>query len=197
MTDLSQPTPPPPPGAAAAQRRLWLRGAGVLGVIVVVVAVIVIVVSGGKSPSHPSSSAGHAGTTKTTTPPTIPVVTHSQLISAGQTAIGVLDTYTSSSRACPSKSQPTICLESADRIAGNAVHTYANLVGQLTERVAPTKDVTQTLSAAQDLANSFEILGDAEPTQANYNQVLGHFNMSFAVASLKVDIEKLDASGVA
>ena len=60
--------------------------------------------------------------------------------------------------------------------------------------MAPSKVVTTTLNGAQNLANSFEILGDAEPTTANYNKVLGHFNISFAVTALKVNIGQVDAA---
>ena len=56
---------------------------------------------------------------------------------------------------------------------------------------APRADQTATLNEAQLLANSLEILGDAQPTQANYNQVLNTFNVNSAIAQLQGDVTKL------
>jgi hypothetical protein len=183
---------PEPPGSLATQRRLWLRGAAVVGGVVVVAGIILIVVSGGNGPKPAATGTGTTGSSSVTAP-TVPKVSNAKLVAAGKTAQSVLDTYTSTTKNCAAKTQPTICLEAADRVAGDAIHTYANLLGALSEG-APSKIVTSTLNGAQNLANSFEILGDAEPTKANYNKVLGHFNISFAVTALKVNIGQVDAA---
>ena len=39
---------------------------------------------------------------------------------------------------------------------------------------------------------SLEILGDAQPTQANYNQVLNTFNLDGAIAQLRGNVQTLD-----
>ena len=52
-------------------------------------------------------------------------------------------------------------------------------------------DQTTTLNEAQTLANSLEILGDAQPTQANYNQVLNTFNVNSAITQLQGDVTAL------
>ena len=51
--------------------------------------------------------------------------------------------------------------------------------------------MTTALNSAQTLANSLEILGDAQPTQANYNQVLNTFNVNTAITALQGDVSTL------
>ena len=55
--------------------------------------------------------------------------------------------------------------------------------------------------SAQTLANSLEILGDAQPTQANYDQVLNTFNVGTAISQLQAgghDVgERLDRRVIA
>ena len=53
---------------------------------------------------------------------------------------------------------------------------------------------TTTRNAAQTLANSLEILGDAQPTQANYDQVLNTFNVNSAITQLQGDVTTLAGS---
>ena len=59
---------------------------------------------------------------------------------------------------------------------------------------APRADQTTTLNEAQLLANSLEILGDAQPTRANYNQVLNTFNVNSAITQLQGDVTTLAGS---
>ena len=59
---------------------------------------------------------------------------------------------------------------------------------------APRADLTTTLNSAQTLANSLEILGDAQPTQANYDQVLNTFNVNAAITQLQGDVTTLAGS---
>ena len=79
-------------------------------------------------------------------------------------------------RARPSPARSS-CLEAADRTLGGQVHAYANLLAVGHGFTAPQSDLTAARNEAQTLANSLEILGDAQPTQANYNQVLNTFNV--------------------
>ena len=81
-------------------------------------------------------------------------------------------------------SSPVVCLEAADHTLGDKIHTYANLLARH-EHASPRRaaDLTAALNAAQTLANSLEILGDAQPTQANYDQVLNTFNVNAAITA--------------
>ncbi len=59
---------------------------------------------------------------------------------------------------------------------------------------APPADLTAARNAAQTLANSLEILGDAQPTQANYDQVRNTFDVSTALAQLRSAVTTLDGA---
>ncbi len=50
------------------------------------------------------------------------------------------------------------------------------------------------LEHPQLLANSLEILGDAQPTQANYNQVRNTFDINSAITQLQGDVTTLSGS---
>jgi hypothetical protein len=95
---------------------------------------------------------------------------------------------------CAKQSNPVVCLEAADRKLGNEIHTYANLLAVGHGFAAPQADLSATRDAAQTLANSLEILGDAQPTQANYNQVLNTFNVNAAITALQSHVTKLAGS---
>ena len=58
---------------------------------------------------------------------------------------------------------------------------------------APGRDLTAARNAAQTLANSLEILGDAQPTQANYDQVRNTFDVDAAITALRQAVAKVDA----
>ena len=82
------------------------------------------------------------------------------------------------------------------RKLGNQIHTYANVLAVGHGFTAPQAVLSTARDAAQTLANSLEILGDAEPTQANYDQVLNTFNVNAAITQLQADVTKLrDAVG--
>jgi hypothetical protein len=84
-------------------------------------------------------------------------------------------------------------VEAADRTLGGQVHTYANLLAVGHGFTAPAADLTSARNSAQTLANSLEILGDAEPNQANYNQVLNTFDLNGAIGQLKSGVTTLHA----
>jgi hypothetical protein len=107
--------------------------------------------------------------------------------------LGNLTAYASKATSCKSASSPVVCLETADRTLGGQIHTYANLLAVGNGITAPQKDVLAARNQAQTLANSLEILGDAQPTQANYDQVLNNFNLNGAIAQLRSAVNKLDA----
>jgi hypothetical protein len=110
------------------------------------------------------------------------------------TVLGNLTAYASKATSCKSASSPVVCLETADRTLGGQIHTYANLLAVGKGITAPQKDVLAARNQAQTLANSLEILGDAQPTQANYDQVLNNFNLNGAIAQLRSAVNKLDAA---
>jgi hypothetical protein len=85
-----------------------------------------------------------------------------------------------------------VCLEHADLTLGNQIHDYANMLAVGKGFNAPQNDIVNARNSAQTLANSLEILGDAQPTQANYNQVLNTFDLNGAIAQLRADVQKLD-----
>jgi hypothetical protein len=51
--------------------------------------------------------------------------------------------------------------------------------------------VQNALNTAQVTANIFEVLGDAEPTQSNYNTVLHHFDLQSQIQKLQTAINNL------
>ncbi|HEY1831922.1 MAG TPA: hypothetical protein VGG38_16940 [Acidimicrobiales bacterium] len=114
---------------------------------------------------------------------------NSKVSAAGTTALNDLAHYQSTTAACHTK---ITCIESADRTAGNQIHTYANTLGELSSGQDSTRASNRALDAAQSLANSFEILGDAQATQANYDKVMGTFDLPKAIDTLKTDIRAVD-----
>jgi hypothetical protein len=117
---------------------------------------------------------------------------NSSLQHAGTTVISQMETYASTAAACKSAPSPVVCLEHADVKLGNEVHDYANKLAVGKGFTAPQNDIVSARNSAQTLANSLEILGDAQPTQANYNQVLNTFNLDGAIAQLRGDVQALD-----
>jgi hypothetical protein len=102
--------------------------------------------------------------------------------------------YESTAAACKSAASPVVCLEHADVKLGNQVHAYANMLATGKGFSAPQNDIVNARNAAQTLANSLVILGDAQPTQSNYDQVLNTFDLNGAIAQLRGDVQKLDGA---
>jgi hypothetical protein len=102
--------------------------------------------------------------------------------------------YASAAAACKSAASPVVCLEHADVKLGNQVHDYANMLAVGKGFSAPQNDIVNARNSAQTLANSLEILGDAQPTQTNYDQVLNTFDLNGAIAQLRGDVQKLDGA---
>ncbi|HVT42695.1 MAG TPA: hypothetical protein VHD39_06895 [Acidimicrobiales bacterium] len=99
--------------------------------------------------------------------------------------------YQATVAGCKRAAKPVVCLESADRTLGGKIHDFANVLAVGRGFDAPAATLTAARNAAQTLANSLEILGDAEPTQANYDQVLNNFNVASAIAQLQRAVHKL------
>jgi len=133
-------------------------------------------------------SSGGGGSDGSTTSP------DASLRSAGVTVQSAMSSYLTEVGGCAKQSSPVVCLEAADHKLGNAIHSYANLLATGHGLTAPRADQTTTLNEAQLLANSLEILGDAQPTQANYNQVLNTFNVKSAITQLQGDVTTLAGS---
>jgi len=93
--------------------------------------------------------------------------------------------YAANTHGCTAAPSPVVCLETADRSLGNQIHTYANLLAVGHGFSAPHGDLTAARNRAQTLANSLEILGDAQPTQANYDQVRNTFDVDAAITGLQ------------
>jgi hypothetical protein len=137
------------------------------------------------SGSGSGSGSSHAGSTSNSAPAS------AQLKNADATILDNLTTYLSKANACKSQASPVVCLETADRTLGGQVHDYANKLATGTNFGAKATDVTGARNAAQLLANSMEILGDAQPTQANYDQVLNTFNVNNAITTLQKAVTQI------
>jgi hypothetical protein len=138
---------------------------------------------GGSAPSGGSTTAG-----------TTPQQADAALESAGKSAQSAMQLYLAAVGGCAQKTSPVVCLEAADHTLGDKIHAYANLLARHEPFTAPQTAVSTALNSAQTLANSLEILGDAQPTQANYNQVLNTFNINAAVTALQGDVSTLAGS---
>ncbi len=136
-------------------------------------------------PAHPSGSGSNAPSSTTTS--------SAQLRNDDTTVLANLTTYLAKANACKSQSSPVVCLEAADRALGGQIHDYANKLAGGRGYGAGTADVTAARNSAQVLANSMEILGDAQPSQANYDQVLNTFNVDDAIASFQKAVAKVQA----
>jgi hypothetical protein len=125
---------------------------------------------------------------------TTPQQANATLVRAGRTVQAAMTRYRAALGGCAEKSSPVVCLEAADRTLGDEIHAYANLLARHQPGTAPPSGLHTALNAAQTLANSLEILGDAQPTQANYDQVLNTFNVNAAITQLQGDVASLSAS---
>jgi hypothetical protein len=134
-----------------------------------------------------SSGGSGSGATTTTSPA-------ASLEGADATVQSAMKNYLTEVGGCAKESIPVVCLEAADHKLGDAVHRYANVLAAGHSFTVPRADQTTTLNEAQLLANSLEILGDAQPTQANYDQVLNTFNVNSAITQLQGDVTTLAGS---
>jgi hypothetical protein len=132
--------------------------------------------SGGSGPAHSAEA-----------PP------DTRLTEAGTTVVKQIGAYRVTARHCAANASPVVCVEAADRTLGGQVHTYANLLAVGRDFTATTADLSAARNSAQTVANSLEILGDAQPTQANYNQVLNTFDLSAALGQLQAAVGTLDS----
>ncbi len=100
--------------------------------------------------------------------------------------------YEATVNGCKTAPSPVVCVETADRTLGGQIHTYANLLAVGHGFTVTAADLNAARNTAQTLANSLEILGDAQPTQANYDQVLNTFNVNAAIAQLQGAVDKVN-----
>lgn len=144
------------------------------------------VVSCGSGPAHARGDGGRSGGSAQLPP-------DSRLTQAGYGVLTQIDAYGRTVTHCPTQPMPVVCIEAADRALGGQIHTYANLLAVGKGFTAPASDLTAARNSAQTLANSLEILGDAQPTQSNYNQVLNTFDLNGALGQLKSAVATLNA----
>jgi hypothetical protein len=141
-----------------------------------------------------SGGGGSPASGGSTTASTSPQEAAAAFKSAGQTLQSAIRHYLTAVGGCAQMTSPVVCLEAADHTLGDKIHAYANLLARHEPFTAARADLTRALNSAQTLANSLEILGDAQPTQANYNQVLNTFNVNAAITALQGDITTLAGS---
>ena len=144
----------------------------------------VVLTACSSGPGHPSGSGSDAASSTS--------ISSAQLRKDDATVLANLKTYRSKADACTSQSSPVVCLEAADRALGGQIHDYANKLAGVGGSGAETA-VTAARNSAQLLANSMEILGDAQPSQANYDQVLNTFNVADAISSFQQAVAKVQA----
>jgi hypothetical protein len=118
-------------------------------------------------------------------PGTSPGSADGSLKSADAAVLAAMSSYAGKVNLCQGAASPVVCLEAADRTLGNRIHTYANLLAVGHGFSAPQADLATARNTAQTLANSLEILGDAQPTQANYDKVRNTFNVNGAITQLQ------------
>jgi hypothetical protein len=116
------------------------------------------------------------------------------LKNADATVQTALTDYLAKVSTCKAASSPVVCLETADRTLGGQIHAYANILAVGHAFTAPQADLTAARNAAQTLANSLEILGDAQPTQSNYDKVLNTFNLNAAISQLRSDVAQVNGT---
>jgi hypothetical protein len=141
-----------------------------------------------------SGGGGSAAQSDGSTATAAPQQSNAALESAGQTVQAAMASYLAVAGHCGQKSSSAVCLEAIDRTLGDKIHAYANLLARREPGAASRSDLRTALNAAQTLANSLEILGDAQPTQANYDQVRNTFNVDSAITQLQGDINALRTS---
>jgi hypothetical protein len=118
------------------------------------------------------------------------------LKSAGTLVEHQMTAYQSAAQKCQTASSPVVCVEAADRTLGGQIHDYANMLAVGQGFSAPAGVLAKARNDAQTLANSLEILGDAQPTQANYDKVLNTFDVNGAIGQLRHAVTRVnDALG--
>jgi hypothetical protein len=157
-------------------RRAWW-------VLAVVPVIMASCSSGGGSGSGGSAGSGSASS-------------NASVQRAGTLVQHQMAAYQAAAPKCQSEQSPVVCVEAADRTLGGQIHTYANLLAVGRGFTAPAGVVATARNDAQTLANSLEILGDAQPTQANYDKVLNNFDVNGTIAQLHTAVTRLnDALG--
>jgi hypothetical protein len=117
-----------------------------------------------------------------------------RLEAAGTTVQRQMAAYQAATQQCTTAASPVVCVEAADRTLGGQIHTYANLLAVGKGFTAPAGALASARNNAQTLANSLEILGDAQPTQANYDQVRNTFDVNGALGQLRRAVTTLNAA---
>ncbi len=131
-----------------------------------------------------SSGGGHSSA---------PPSADGRLASAVATVQAALSRYLHTvATTCKTAASTVVCLEKADRDLGGKVHAYANVLAVGQGFTAPMADLDAARNDAQTLANSLEILGDAQPTQANYDHVRNTFDVDAAIGRLQRSAAALD-----
>jgi|HubBroStandDraft_1064217.scaffolds.fasta_scaffold363895_1 hypothetical protein len=116
----------------------------------------------------------------------------SALLSANTKALNQLNHFAVALSSCSSASDQVSCTEQAETTFGNQLHTYANLLagGGTFGRAEP--DAAKALLLSQFNANTFEVLGNAGPTKADYDRVLHHQNLQVDLNQLENALNKIN-----
>ena len=116
------------------------------------------------------------------------------LKSAGGTVQSAMKSYLRAWAAAPSSRAPSCASRQQIAQLGEQDPHLRQRAGHRPRVHRATGGPDHHANEAQTLANSLEILGDAQPTQANYNQVLNTFNVNSAITQLQGDVTRLAGS---
>jgi hypothetical protein len=116
----------------------------------------------------------------------------SALLTANFNALADLNHFARAMSSCQQSAHTVSCTESAERTFGGQLHTYANLLASGGNFGRAEPDATKALFLSQSNANTFEILGDAGPTPADYDRVLHHVDLQVNLNQLENALNKIN-----
>jgi hypothetical protein len=114
------------------------------------------------------------------------------LLIANTKVLDQLNRFAAAMSSCSSATEEVSCTEQAEATFGDQLHTYANILasGGTFGRAEP--DAAKALLLAQFNANTFEILGHAGPTKADYDRVLHNENLQVDLNQLENALNKIN-----
>jgi hypothetical protein len=150
-------------------------------VLVLVAAVVVGVLVGVLSHHSNGPSTTSSGGSKS-----------ASLLTANTKALAQLNHFASALSSCSSATDEVSCTEQAETTFGDQLHTYANLLASGGSFGRAEPDAAKALLLAQFNANTFEILGHAGSTKADYDRVLHNENLQVDLNQLENSLNKIN-----
>jgi hypothetical protein len=116
----------------------------------------------------------------------------STLLAANTKALEQLNRFAVTLSRCSSAADAVTCTEHAETTFGNQLHTYANLLASGGTFGHAEPDAAKALLLSQFNANTFEVLGHAGPTKADYDRVLHNQNLQVDLNQLENALNKIN-----